>query len=91
LDPKSKLTDEHVITTNIAKMFGNVHKFKTNNPLLTMEIKRELEWLYWKIYGTMHTINNEIMPWLVKGWAIKHNGNPINWTKATASTAKEKV
>jgi hypothetical protein len=43
LDPKSELTKEHVTTAYITKMFGNVHKFKTTNPLLTMEIKRELE------------------------------------------------
>jgi galactitol-specific phosphotransferase system IIB component len=46
LDPKFELTNEHVTTTNIAKVFGNVHKVKTVNPLLRMEIKRELEPLY---------------------------------------------
>jgi hypothetical protein len=43
LDPKFELTNEHVTTTNVAKVFGNVHKFKTIDPLLTMKIKRELE------------------------------------------------
>jgi hypothetical protein len=46
LDPKFELIDEHAITVDIAKVFGNVHKFKTTNPLLTMEIKKELERLY---------------------------------------------
>jgi hypothetical protein len=43
LDPKSKLVDEHVTTADITKVFGNVHKFRTTNRLITMEIKRKLE------------------------------------------------
>ncbi len=37
LDPKHDLIDEHVIITNIAKVFGNVKTFKCNNLLLTKE------------------------------------------------------
>jgi hypothetical protein len=36
LDPKFELIDEHVTTTYITKTFGNVHKLKTTNPLLTI-------------------------------------------------------
>jgi hypothetical protein len=43
LDPKFELTNEHVTIIDITKVFGNVYKFKTTNPLLTMEIKRKLE------------------------------------------------
>jgi len=60
-DPKYDLIDEHVTTIHIIKIFGNVHKFKTTNPLLFMETKTKLERLYWRIYGTTHIINNEFM------------------------------
>jgi hypothetical protein len=52
LNPKHDLTDEHVIITNITKFFGNVKTFKSNNPLLTKETRKEIETLiYWKING----------------------------------------
>ncbi|CAM6007481.1 unnamed protein product [Sphagnum balticum] len=35
LDPKGSITDEHVTTTNIAKIFGNVQKFRITNPMLS--------------------------------------------------------
>jgi hypothetical protein len=37
LDPKHDLIDEHITVTNIAKIFGNVKTFKSNNPMLTEE------------------------------------------------------
>ncbi len=53
---------------DITKIFGNVHKFKTTNPLLSMETKTKLERLYWRIYETTHITNNELMAWLVRRW-----------------------
>jgi hypothetical protein len=47
---------------DIAKFFGNVQTFKSNNPLLTREAQKEIETLYWKIKGTSHITNNELMP-----------------------------
>jgi hypothetical protein len=53
LDPKHELTDEHVTTIDIATFFGNVKTFKTTNPLLPSNTRKEMETLYWKINGTM--------------------------------------
>jgi hypothetical protein len=75
---------------DIAKFFGNVRTFKSNNPLLTREARKEIETFYWKINGTSHITNNELMYWFVKGW-IKHgNGHPINWVVGAATITKEK-
>lgn len=52
LDPKHELTNEHVTKMDIAKIFGNVKTFKTINPLILLDAKKEIEMLYWKIYGT---------------------------------------
>jgi predicted transcriptional regulator len=68
LDPKHDLIDEHVITLNIATIFGNVKKFKTTDPLLSPYARKEIETFYWKIYGNRHITNNELMAWFVKGW-----------------------
>jgi hypothetical protein len=68
LDLKHELTNEHFTTTNIASFFGNVKTFKTTNPLLPSNARKEMETLYWKINGTSHITNNELMVWFVKGW-----------------------
>jgi len=47
--------------------------------------------MYWKINGTSHITNNEIMVWFVEGWIVERNGHPINWVKATTATTKEKA
>jgi hypothetical protein len=67
LDPKHDLIDEHVTTTDIAQVLGNVKVFKTTNPLLLVVAKKEIETLYWKINGTTHITNNKLMLWFVKG------------------------
>jgi hypothetical protein len=67
LDPKHDLTNEHVITAKIVAIFGNVNTFKTTNPLLSPNARKEIETLYWKIYGTGHITNNELMVSFVKG------------------------
>ncbi len=46
LDPKGEITDKYVTIINVAKIFGNVHKFKITNPLLIEEQKKKLENLY---------------------------------------------
>ncbi len=46
LDPKSNLIDVHVTIVDIAQIFSNVKKFKTTNPLLSKEHRKELEKLY---------------------------------------------
>jgi hypothetical protein len=46
LDPKSNLIDVHVTIADIAQIFSNVQKFKTTNPLLSKEHRKELEKLY---------------------------------------------
>jgi hypothetical protein len=37
LDHKGEITNKYVTSTNIVGIFGNVHKFKIMNPLLTEE------------------------------------------------------
>lgn len=59
--------DEHLTIANITWIFGNVKVFKTTNPLLPAGAKKEIEMLYWKINGTIHITNNELMLWFVKG------------------------
>jgi hypothetical protein len=49
----------HVTTFDIAQIFSNVQKFIPTNPLLLEEHKKNLERLYWKIYGDGHIKNNE--------------------------------
>jgi hypothetical protein len=71
LDPKCELMDEHVTTTDIASFFGNVKRFKTINPLLPSNARKEIETLYWKINGIGHITDNELMVWFVKGWIIE--------------------
>jgi hypothetical protein len=61
LDLKHELIDEHAIIIDITSFFGNVKMFKTTNPLLPLDAKKELETLYWKINGTSHITNNELM------------------------------
>jgi len=41
-------------TIDIASFFGNVKTFKTTNPLLASNARKEIETLYWKINGTSH-------------------------------------
>jgi hypothetical protein len=50
-------------------MFGHVKTFKPVNPILP-NAKKEIETLYWKMYGTWH-ITNKLMTWFVKGWIAK--------------------
>ncbi len=90
LDSKPNLIDEHVTTMDIAKFFGNVKTFNSNKPLLTGEARKQIETLYWKINGTGHNINNELMGWFVKGWKAGQNGHPINQVVTIAATIKEK-
>jgi hypothetical protein len=39
--------------------------------LLSKEHRKELEKLYWNIYGIGHITNNELYLWLVKGWVAE--------------------
>jgi hypothetical protein len=71
LDPKHDLTYEQVIITNIVSYFGNVKTFKTTCPLLLYDTRKEIETLYYKINGTRHITNNELMVWFVKGWIVQ--------------------
>ncbi len=41
LDPKGEITDKYVTIADVAKIFGNVHKFKITNPLLIKEQKKK--------------------------------------------------
>jgi hypothetical protein len=77
-NPKFDLIDEHVTTIDIARIFGRVHKFKTTNPLLSMETRTKLERFYWRIYKTTRITNNELMAWLVRGWVAQRHGHQIN-------------
>ncbi len=61
LDPKHDLSDKHVTTINITTIFGNVKTFKITNPFLYPNARKEIETFYWKIYGTRHITNNELM------------------------------
>jgi hypothetical protein len=72
LDPKHDLTNKHVTIANIAAIFGNVNTFKTTNPLLSPDARKEIETLYW----------------IVKGWIVEWNGHPINWATIVVAIAK---
>jgi hypothetical protein len=65
--------------------------FKTTNPLLPSNTRKEIEILYGKINGTSHITNNELMVWFVKGWIVEWNGHSINWAKVVVATTKEKA
>jgi hypothetical protein len=92
LDPKGEITDEHVTTADITYIFGNVSKFRTTNPLLSEDHKKQLEKLYWKIYGTGHITNNELYIWLVRGWIVEGKRHKVNWAAiAAVATAPEKA
>jgi hypothetical protein len=88
LDPKHDLINKHVTITNIAAIFGNLNTFKTTNPLLSLDVKKEIDTLYRKIYGTGHITNNELMVLFVKGWMVEWNGHPINWATTIVEIAK---
>jgi hypothetical protein len=45
LDPKHDLTNAKVITVDIATIFGNVKTFKTTNPLLSPNARKEIKTL----------------------------------------------
>jgi hypothetical protein len=60
LDPKGDIIDMQISTTNIVKIFGNVLKSRTMNPLLSEDHKNQLERLYLKIYNIDHITNNEL-------------------------------
>jgi hypothetical protein len=87
LDPKGEINDKYVTSTNIARIFYNVHKFNITNPLLIKKERKELEKLYWKIYGIGHITNNELYSWMIKGWIVENKGNVVNWVKAKIGTA----
>ncbi len=91
LDPKFDITNVIVNTIDIAKIFGNVQTFKTTNPLLSEENKKQLKKLYWKLYGLSHITNNKLYLWLVRGWIAKSKGHRVNWAKAVVVIAHEKV
>jgi len=78
LDPKHKLMNGHVITIDVASFFGNVKTFKTTNSLFPSHAKKKIETLYWKINGTSHITNNELMVWFMKGWIANIKGHPIS-------------
>jgi hypothetical protein len=81
----------HVIIADIASFFGNVKTFKTTNTLLPSNARKEMETFYWKINGTGHITNNELIVLFVKGWIVKLNGHPINCAKDVVATTKEKA
>jgi uncharacterized protein YycO len=81
LDPKHELTVEHVTIIDIASFFGNVKTFKTTNLLFPLDIRKEMETLYWKINGTNHITNNELMVWFVKGWIANRMNIQLNGLK----------
>jgi hypothetical protein len=87
LNPKLDLTSEHVSAIDIEKMFGKDLKFKTTNPNLTLETKKEVIALYSKIYGKSDVTNNEFMDWMIKGFIAKKKKFLLNWCVAAASTA----
>lgn len=90
-NPKGDITDVHVTTTDVAHVFGNVQKFKSTNSMLTKDHKKQLENLYWNIYGIGHNTNNEFYLWLVRGWIVENKGHPVNWVEVIATTAREKT
>jgi len=48
--------------------------------------QKQLQRLYWKIYGISHITNNELYLWLVKGWIAKSVHNfKVNWAEATTT------
>jgi len=70
LDSKRELMDEHITTADIASFFGNFKRFKTINPLLPSNARKDIKTLYWKINGIGHITDNELMVCFVKGWII---------------------
>jgi hypothetical protein len=58
-------------------------------PTQFFQMQKEIETLYWKIYGTWH-ITNKLMIWFVKGWIVKWNGHGINWVIVVTMIIKEK-
>jgi hypothetical protein len=89
LNPKFGITNGHVTTFDIAKMFESKYSsFKTTNPYLHVDTKKAFVKLYWKIYGSIIITNIEFMLWIVKGYIAKLKGHLVNWAMATVSTAK---
>ncbi len=91
LNPKGDITDVHVTTADVAHVFGNVQKFKSTNLMLTKDHIKQLENLYWNIYGISHIKKNEFYLWLVKGWIAESKGHPLNWVEVVATTPREKT
>jgi hypothetical protein len=59
--------------------------------MLSKEHKKQLEHLYWKIYGNGHITNNEVYLWLVKGWIVENKGHLVNWVEVAIATVWEKA
>jgi hypothetical protein len=67
-------------------------RYKLTNLFIHADTKHELKKLHnWQIYGSTTPTDNDFMLWLVKGYIAQENGVKINWVKATAFIAKEKV
>jgi len=45
--------------------------------MLSKEHNKQLEHLYWKIYGSGHITNNELYLRFVKGWIAKNEEHPV--------------
>jgi hypothetical protein len=89
-NPKIELTLRHICEANIEEVFRKVSKYKTTNTKLHQDTKKNLR-LCSQIYGISIIINNEIMSWVVKGYIAQCKSIDVNWEKAAASIAKEKV
>jgi len=90
-NPRTQITNVHVIDEDIVKVFGESRVLKTINFNLDPNTKLELFCLYSQCYGTTNVTNNEFYLWFVKGYILQEKGIDVNWAKLTVSTAIEKL
>jgi hypothetical protein len=91
LNPKTKLTTEHVYKAYIEKVFGKVSQYKTTNMKLHQDTKKSLLRFCSQIYNTSIVTNDEIMLWVVKGYIAQHKSIDVDWEKVATSTTKKKA
>lgn len=78
LDPKSDITDQHVSSADVMKLFGVVKPLRVTNPILPDVDRKGLHTIFWRVNGHGHIPNNEFMSWLVRGYIAEKRGLKVN-------------
>ncbi len=90
----NKLVERHISLEEVLTLFGpkKVNGYRSNNLDLTLEMKKQVEELYFKFYPTNEKfINNEFGHKFCWGVVGKRKNIAMNWALLRLNIAKEKA